>query len=135
MTLSVEQAPRVEATPRPRQASNRARFARSLRRHWQLYLLMVVPLVWFVVFKYIPMANAVIAFKNYNAIEGMWGSPWVGLRQLRAVLPQPGVLDPGEEHVHPAGYTLSASFPIADHPRAGAERGPPAASSSGRCSW
>src|SRR6266545_5456665 len=70
---------------------------RSLHRHWTLYVLMVVPLIWFVVFKYIPMSNAVLAFKSFNVIKGIWGSPWVA--ELRPVLPEPGVLDPGEEHL------------------------------------
>ena len=61
--------------PRP---SRRTAAARSLRRHWQLYLLVVVPLAYFVIFKYIPMANAVIAFKNYSVGQGIWGSEWVG---------------------------------------------------------
>ncbi|MGP3967282.1 hypothetical protein [Streptomyces sp. 6N223] len=39
---------------------------KSFRQHWQLYLFMVPSLVYFAVFKYIPMANNVIAFKNYT---------------------------------------------------------------------
>ena len=41
---------------------------RSLRRHWQLYLLILIPIAYFVVFKYIPMANTIIAFKDYNVV-------------------------------------------------------------------
>lgn len=49
---------------------------RSLRRHRQLHLLVLVPIAYFVIFKYIPMTNAIIAFKDFNVVDGVWGSPW-----------------------------------------------------------
>ncbi|WP_425433632.1 ABC transporter permease [Kineococcus rhizosphaerae] len=62
---------------------------RSLRRHWQLYLMLAVPLLWFVVFKYVPMVNAVIAFKQYNVVDGIWGSDWVGLANFQRFFDNP----------------------------------------------
>lgn len=55
---------------------------RRLRRHGQLYLLLLPALVYFAVFHYYPLAGAQIAFKNYSVGEGIWGSPWVGLRHF-----------------------------------------------------
>jgi putative aldouronate transport system permease protein len=49
-----------------------------LRRSWQLYLLIAPALLYFIVFHYVPMYGVQIAFKNYIASEGIWGSPWVG---------------------------------------------------------
>ena len=43
-----------------------------------LYLMLFLPLVYFAIFKYIPMTNIVIAFKDYNLFRGVWESPWVG---------------------------------------------------------
>ena len=60
--------------------------ARSFAKHWQLYLIVTPPLLFFFIFKYYPMLNAVLAFKDYNVIKGIWGSPWVGLEELQAVL-------------------------------------------------
>jgi putative aldouronate transport system permease protein len=53
-----------------------------LKRSWMLYLMLVLPLAFFIVFRYIPMSNIVIAFKDYNMFRGVWseGSPWVGLK-------------------------------------------------------
>jgi len=45
-----------------------------------LYLMLVLPMVFFAVFRYIPMANIVIAFKDYNIFRGVWDSPWVGMK-------------------------------------------------------
>src|SRR5688500_16976615 len=64
-------------------------FKRSFRRHWQLYLLILIPLAYFVVFKYIPMANTVIAFKDYNVVDGVWGSDWVGVKHFERFFSNP----------------------------------------------
>ena len=57
-------------------------FKRSqyIQRTWMLYVMLVLPLAYFLVFKYIPMANIVIAFKDYNIFRGVWDSPWVGFK-------------------------------------------------------
>ncbi len=46
---------------------------------WQLYLMLLLPLIWLIVFAYVPMGGLVLAFKKYNIRAGIWGSPWVGL--------------------------------------------------------
>ena len=53
-----------------------------LKRSWTLYVMLALPVAFFVVFRYIPMTNIVIAFKNYNIFQGVWseGSPWVGFQ-------------------------------------------------------
>jgi putative aldouronate transport system permease protein len=52
------------------------------RRSWMLYLMLALPITFFIIFRYIPMTNIVIAFKNYNIFQGVWskGSPWVGFK-------------------------------------------------------
>lgn len=52
---------------------------RDVRRDWQLYILLAIPILYFVIFKYIPMFGIVVAFKDYNIFQGIWASPWVGL--------------------------------------------------------
>lgn len=48
-----------------------SRIPRGLRRHWQLYLLLLPALVYFSVFHYYPLLGAQIAFKNYSVNEGI----------------------------------------------------------------
>jgi len=55
---------------------------RDLRRNRALYLLAVPGIIWFLIFCYAPMAGLVIAFKNYNPIDGIFGSPWNGLQNF-----------------------------------------------------
>lgn len=51
----------------------------KILRDWQLYILLFIPIIYFIIFKYIPMFGAVIAFKNYNIFQGILASEWVGL--------------------------------------------------------
>jgi putative aldouronate transport system permease protein len=43
-----------------------------------MYLLLLVPLAWLLVFKYYPMLGAQIAFKRFRASQGIWDSQWIG---------------------------------------------------------
>ena len=50
-----------------------------LQRIWyyrSLYIMLSMPVIYFVIFRYIPMTNIVIAFKDYNIFRGVWGSSW-----------------------------------------------------------
>jgi putative aldouronate transport system permease protein len=48
------------------------------QRTWMLYAMLLIPIVYFAVFKYVPMLNIAIAFKDYNIFRGVWDSPGVG---------------------------------------------------------
>lgn len=53
----------------------------NLRRSWQLYVMLILPLLWLGIFAYIPMWGAQIAFRNYVPVGGFAGitnSEWVG---------------------------------------------------------
>ncbi|MBO9609237.1 MAG: sugar ABC transporter permease [Paenibacillaceae bacterium] len=43
------------------------------------YLMLAPAIVLFALFSYVPMYGVIIAFKDYRFIDGIWGSPWVGL--------------------------------------------------------
>ena len=60
----------------------RTRIVRQGLRNWDLYLLVLPPLLYFVVFKYFPMYGAQIAFRKFMPALGIWRSPWVGLDQF-----------------------------------------------------
>lgn len=51
-----------------------------------LYLMFFLPFLYFVIFKYGPMFGLLIAFKDYNVFEGVWGSKWVGFAHFKAFL-------------------------------------------------
>ncbi len=47
-----------------------------LRKYWSLYLMLILPLAYFVVFRYIPMTYIQIAFKKYSIVQSVWEMPW-----------------------------------------------------------
>lgn len=52
--------------------------------HYRYLLVMILPvLIHFILFSYIPMGGIVIAFKKYNFKDGIWGSPWNGLKNFK----------------------------------------------------
>ena len=55
---------------------------KRVRRHRQLYLVVLFPLVFVVVFRYLPMYGLQLAFKDYMILDGIWGSPWIGFRHF-----------------------------------------------------
>lgn len=55
---------------------------KQVKKTWQLYLIVSIPLLFILVFKYIPMYGAIIAFKDFNIVKGVWGSPWVGFKHF-----------------------------------------------------
>lgn len=62
----------------------RARF--NFRRDKYLYLLMVLPLLYFILFKYVPMYGVTIAFKDFNIFTGILDSEWNGFAQFQEIL-------------------------------------------------
>lgn len=55
----------------------------DLRRDWQLYLFLLIPVVYIIIFAYVPMGGLQIAFKDFAARKGIFGSPWVGLKHFK----------------------------------------------------
>ncbi len=51
---------------------------KRIRKAYQLYLLLLPTVIYFLIFHYLPMYGLQIAFKNYNFFSGITGSPWVG---------------------------------------------------------
>ena len=59
---------------------------KAVKEHKTLYFLMVPGLLYFVLFRYLPMFGLVIAFKNYNIFKGIWASDWVGLENFKDLI-------------------------------------------------
>ncbi len=58
------------------------RLMKDIKRHRALYLLVLPSVVYFLIFKYVPLLNAQIAFKEFDPLLGIWGSPWSGLKNF-----------------------------------------------------
>jgi putative aldouronate transport system permease protein len=54
----------------------------GIRRTWPLMAMLILPLILLIVFRYIPLAGLRLAFVRYNPVRGIWGSPWIGLKNF-----------------------------------------------------
>lgn len=66
------------------------------KRIWRaryVYLLLLPGLLYYLVFKYIPMGGIVMAFQNYKARLGILGSEWIGLDNFRRLFITPRAVD------------------------------------------
>ncbi len=92
--------------------SQRELAKKSFQRHWQLYLLMIPPILYFIIFKYIPMGGAIIAFKDYNIIQGVFGSDWAGLKHFEAFFRNPVAWDLIKNTLYLSLYQMAVTFPL-----------------------
>jgi putative aldouronate transport system permease protein len=92
MTIDVETEPGAtvvaEKAPPPR-VGKQVPWRRALRRDWQLYSLVLLPLLFFLVFRYVPMLGNVIAFRRFQPGGSIFGEDWVGLRYVLMFLSDP----------------------------------------------
>ncbi len=62
---------------------------RRLQKDKWLYLLLLPGLLYFLIFKYVPMWGVLLAFKNYQPYPGFWNSEWVGVEHFRLFFSNP----------------------------------------------
>jgi putative aldouronate transport system permease protein len=60
-------------------------FSYRLLRDWQLYVLVLLPMLFVLVFKFGPMFGLIISFKDYRIARGFWGSQWVGFDIFKTI--------------------------------------------------
>ncbi|WP_414024862.1 ABC transporter permease [Carnobacterium maltaromaticum] len=63
-----------------------------MRKNYLLYLLVLPAIVLTFIFKYVPIYGLLIAFKNYNPLQGIIGSEWVGLEHFTRFLSSPNFM-------------------------------------------
>ncbi len=89
----------------------RRSWRKAVRRDWQVYSLAVAPLLFFVIFRYLPMIGNVIAFRFYQAGGSIFGTQWVGLYYIDQVIHDPNFWTVFENTVILGGLSLIFGFP------------------------
>jgi len=59
-----------------------AKIRKKYGPYWQLYVFLLLPVIYILVFAYWPMFGLQIAFKKFTIVKGIWDSPWVGLKNF-----------------------------------------------------
>ncbi|MBD0380224.1 ABC transporter permease [Paenibacillus sedimenti] len=85
---------------------------KQIKANYELYLLIVPTVLYFVIFKYWPMYGVQIAFKDFIASKGFWGSPWVGMEHFQRFFDSFNFWTVIKNTLGLSLYSLAVSFPI-----------------------
>lgn len=77
-----------------------------------LYLLSLPGILYFVLFKYIPLFGSVMAFQDYNIFAGIWHSAWVGFDHFHRMFEYPEFTRILNNTIFIGFYSLVLAFPI-----------------------
>lgn len=84
----------------------------EFKKRWQLYIIILLPVLYIITFHYIPMTGAVLAFKKFNIMEGIYGSPWAGFKYFKQFFDSPNFWLLIRNTLSISIYQLAAGFPI-----------------------
>ncbi|UTI40119.1 MULTISPECIES: sugar ABC transporter permease [Niallia] len=87
-------------------------FIQYFKKNYVLYLFLVPAIILTIVFKYIPMYGAIIAFKDFSPMKGIMGSDWVGLTHFKDFLTSPNFKDIFMNTLKLSFYGLILGFPV-----------------------
>ena len=91
---------------------NNSSIRKGIYNNRGLYLLLVPAFLYFIIFHYTPMLGAQIAFKDFLASKGIWGSPWAGLKHFRQFFSSYYFPITLRNTLLLRGYNLLAGFPL-----------------------
>ena len=99
---------------RPRLAGERAKqtWKGALHRDWQLYSLLALPTAYFIVFRYLPMAGNIIAFRKFQPGGSIFGEYWVGFQYIDMFIHDPTFWIVFRNTITLGVLTLVFSFPM-----------------------
>lgn len=59
------------------------RIAKHMNQNWQLYMLLILPIIYYLVIRYVPMIGNIIAFRKYRGGGNILGDEWVGIKYFK----------------------------------------------------
>ena len=96
-------------------AKNSATISKSNKiksANWQFWVIIAVPIIYAIIFAYIPMAGIVLAFQDFSIRKGIFGSEWVGLRYFKQFLTSTSSVLVIKNTFILGIYSFLASFPV-----------------------
>lgn len=88
------------------------RTLKTVKKHYALYLMLVLPAVYFIIFKYVPMIGTLLAFRKYTVVCPFLGEKWMGLHYFKLFLSEPNFYNILKNTVILSIEVLCISFPI-----------------------
>lgn len=104
--------PPERPAPAPRDVRRSDTWRTALRRDWRLYTFLVLPVLFLLLFRYVPMAGNVIAFRRFRPGGSIFGDEWVGLHYVQMFLQDPTFWRVFTNTVILGALTLIVVFPL-----------------------
>lgn len=73
----------VQVKPGLQSRRRRHPLLKHMRRNWQLYAMLAIPILYYIIFRYVPMAGNIIAFRKYRPGSSIFGDEWSGLKYFK----------------------------------------------------
>jgi putative aldouronate transport system permease protein len=83
-----------------------------MKENYQLYLFVLPALALIIIFKYIPMYGAIIAFKDFNPLQGIMNSPWIGFENFKKFMNTPDFTNLLGNTLKLSAFGLLFGFPV-----------------------
>ncbi|WP_019908626.1 ABC transporter permease [Paenibacillus sp. HW567] len=104
--------PGVAPEPKPKSYKSSSELKKRLWRNKLLYVMLLPGVLYFVIFKYLPMYGLIISFQDYKPYQGITGSDWVGLKHFQRLFTEPDFLNILGNTLILFGMNILFYFPI-----------------------
>lgn len=111
MQTSLPQQSVAAAVEQSKERGSRESFTRYVRKNWPLYIMLIPLILYFILFKYVPLFGSMIAFQDYNIFEGFLRSRWVGFQWFQVLFEQPNFLRIFRNTLVISFYQIVFAFP------------------------
>ncbi|WP_022917838.1 ABC transporter permease [Ruania albidiflava] len=102
----------LDAVERPPEPARKNTWRRALKRDWRLYTFLIAPVIFLLIFRYLPMAGNVIAFRRFRPGSSIFGDEWVGLHYFEMFIGNEQFWNVFWNTAILGGLTLLICFPL-----------------------
>ena len=110
--MSLLKSKSTRSVPTAAAGSKKKSIWKRMVKDYQLYLLVLPAIIWYIVFAYAPMYGLQIAFKDYSGAIGILASPWVGLKHFKSFFRSYYAWSLIKNTIVLSLYSMLAGFPI-----------------------
>ncbi|HIY24699.1 MAG TPA: ABC transporter permease subunit [Candidatus Brachybacterium merdigallinarum] len=93
-------------------AATKNSWRRALKKDWRLYTFLILPILFLLIFRYLPMAGNVIAFRRFRPGGSIFGDEWVGLHYVKMFISDPKFWEVFQNTVILGALSLAICFPM-----------------------
>ena len=87
-------------------------FFKGIRRSSWLYLIFAIPFLYYIIFHYAPLYGIILAFKDFQIMKGIMGSPWAGFTHFQKFIFEPYFWKLVRNTLLISVYSLLWGFPV-----------------------